>query len=781
MFRTFVILFLLFLVHLQLKAGVKHEADLEKYRQQSMSANPEEAMLGYRMLSNKFFRSNMDSAHWYAKKYRAFSEEHNSINNIVHSYRVEAHYFLQEGNQEAALGSLQEAWKVAREEGDGNIKAELLGTIAGIYYNAGFFQAARRYLKDQLKITEDEPFIGNGRFGVLTNLGFCTMELADQIPEMMDSVEAYFFEAQEVARKSEAKAEEYLVYDYLGEFELKRGDAHAAQVYFQKEYDLWEGYSPTTPSGETHLVFQGRAAFGLAKTYKVMGQPSMVLKYSTEARRIWGQVQVDVQDEKLAKLKLIEASSHLMEGNRVLARIALEEGVELAGKLRKKSNSGLSEIYEEAGSLMAKLGAFKESNALLQKFIDLENEKKLEADQWAFFSNHSDLMNQVLELDLEQEMQATEQARKVRNLALGTTTVVLILGLLILFLYRNLRKSHHLNQSYAEELVELNETREKLISILGHDLRGPFQSIMLMSEKAQTDLEDMESGQVKGAFKVIGESSREMYFLFENLLEWARSQSGTLSYQPEEIDLRGVLQETKVALQSLTEANGVSVRIELDSSLVVGDPFMVRTIFRNLLGNAIRHSPKGSEIEIASRSSETGKTIISVIDQGEGMGEEALDMLREGVHHSSGKQGLGLVLCRDFLGLHGSELEIQSEIGKGSRFSFELDSGSTEGEAYREVIQKGTIESEPLTDLDIPALCIQKRLELSEEFKGIRVYQTSRAHALMSALEEAGMPESSVWKDRFQHSLSEYDEGEFGQLIAFLFAESNAIHDPIRK
>jgi PAS domain S-box-containing protein len=229
------------------------------------------------------------------------------------------------------------------------------------------------------------------------------------------------------------------------------------------------------------------------------------------------------------------------------------------------------------------------------------------------------------------------------------------------------------------ELERLNRTKDKFFSIIAHDLRNPFHAIIGFSELLTKEYYAMDDQQKIGLLELINVSSEGAFNLLENLLQWARTQTDKIKYNPEYIDINEIVKSTL----SFSTITAEKKRIKLENTLTektmaFADKNMINTVMRNLISNAVKFSKTGGEIKIAA--SDVGDMLeISVIDTGVGMNKENLGKLfRIDTYHSttgtSGESGtgLGLIICKEFVEKHNGLIKVISEEKKGSTFSFTL-------------------------------------------------------------------------------------------------------------
>jgi signal transduction histidine kinase/ligand-binding sensor domain-containing protein len=239
------------------------------------------------------------------------------------------------------------------------------------------------------------------------------------------------------------------------------------------------------------------------------------------------------------------------------------------------------------------------------------------------------------------------------------------------------------SESLAEanaELQKLNATKDKLFSIIAHDLTSPFNTMMGFTELLISQFDTTDDEKKLNYLKLIQDSSEAAYTLLQNLLLWARSQTNRISYQPQEIRVKGIIDEVVELNRGNLQAKRIGVSVECSEDLkVIADLDMIRTIFRNLLSNAVKFTPQQGSIRFSVEVVK-GRVNISVSDTGVGIKKEKIDELLSGGIVTPGQgtegeygSGLGLTLCREFIKIHKGQLRISGEKGRGSTFTFSLD------------------------------------------------------------------------------------------------------------
>jgi signal transduction histidine kinase len=239
-------------------------------------------------------------------------------------------------------------------------------------------------------------------------------------------------------------------------------------------------------------------------------------------------------------------------------------------------------------------------------------------------------------------------------------------------------------RQFDQERDQLKETiraKDRFLSIIAHDLRGPFNVILGFTELLEESLADGETEKSRLYCHTIHEASDQALRLLVNLLEWARSQSGGIAYNPEMLQAESQLREIASLLGFQAAAKNLEIKYEIEPLLEIsGDRNMLRTVMINLISNAIKFSLPGNEIKVCI-STWNKAVMFSVSDRGIGMRADQIENLfrpdiqvtTNGTFKETGT-GMGLLLCKDFIEKHGGKIWAESEPGKGSCFIFTIPS-----------------------------------------------------------------------------------------------------------
>lgn len=241
------------------------------------------------------------------------------------------------------------------------------------------------------------------------------------------------------------------------------------------------------------------------------------------------------------------------------------------------------------------------------------------------------------------------------------------------------KKAEQALQESETRLNELNATKDHFFSIIGHDLKTPFNGILgisnLMVEKIKAnDFEELEEYAT-----LIQDASQTAVDLLDNLLNWAQTQTGRIQFKPKKVDFVSLVKNVVKLLDESARQKSITIHQRVSgNTFVQADQAMIQTILRNLIGNSIKFTPHGGEISIQTDQKEK-EFIVTVADNGVGIEKEDLGKLfilhsrysKLGTNEEAGT-GLGLLICKEFVEMHGGRIWVDSKRNKGSKFSFSI-------------------------------------------------------------------------------------------------------------
>ena len=282
----------------------------------------------------------------------------------------------------------------------------------------------------------------------------------------------------------------------------------------------------------------------------------------------------------------------------------------------------------------------------------------------------------------EQKLMEEEQNKLIEDILVARDTIE-----------ENIANQHSLIYELSqtqEKLEKINNEKDRFFSIIAHDLKNPFVTLLNNSEMLDIYFDKMDDNAKLKMIRDIKQTSKLTYSLLENLLQWSRSQMGSIQYSPYNINLFTMLTKTGLILKSQAALKGIEISINCDENIFgYCDSDMIDTVLRNLVSNAIKFSNNNGTINInvCEYEFDNGYYQITVKDNGIGMNEVIINKLfsitenisRKGTNNEKGT-GLGLLLCKDFVEMNDGRIWAESKVEEGSNFHFTLPKAVTESE-----------------------------------------------------------------------------------------------------
>lgn len=374
------------------------------------------------------------------------------------------------------------------------------------------------------------------------------------------------------------------------------------------------------------------------------------------------------------------------------------------GRLKESIEHGLRS-YKLAREVGAKWDQQHATKILADAYAEQENWQKA-YHYHVLHKKHSDSIfnekrdNKINYLRLkrkESENEALAKENRLHEVLINKRNHQLIAGgagiaaliVLAFLLYRNNYLKTRLNQnlkrknaeiaSKNEQLNELNATKDTMLRVIAHDLKNPISVVVSYTEVIAEDFDEYEREELLEIIKKLNKSSNEGLRLLENLMEWARSQTGAISVNPGRLDIEPVINENIELLHSMAKEKEITIKSNVpNSTLVHADYNLTSTVIRNLLSNAIKFTRDGGEVKLETKQNGNMQQI-SITDTGMGISKEDIPGLfnlkqtnpRKGTNNEKGS-GLGLVICKQFTEKQGGKIWAQSHDGEGSTFHITL-------------------------------------------------------------------------------------------------------------
>ncbi len=300
-----------------------------------------------------------------------------------------------------------------------------------------------------------------------------------------------------------------------------------------------------------------------------------------------------------------------------------------------------------------------------------------------------DVYNELYELfkaqsDYKNALDYLEKQVKLKDEVYDSSTDKKIADLHAQYKSEKNKRESELAESRAEvhrltnvELAHANATQDKFFSIIGHDLKNPLAAVIGFSEILSDMTYEMSNEEIKSFSRKINLSGVYLLSMLNNMLAWARSQTGRMPYQPKNLTLLPAVEQIVSTFKSNASTKSIKMQIDIypDAAIFV-DRDLLRITLHNLLSNAIKFTPNKGKV-VVSAILKGAMVEIAVVDSGVGISDDVIsNLFRMDVHFSTAGTakekgtGLGLLLCKDFVEKNGGAIWLESEVDKGSAFKF---------------------------------------------------------------------------------------------------------------
>ncbi|MEA5046421.1 MAG: HAMP domain-containing sensor histidine kinase [Petrimonas sp.] len=325
----------------------------------------------------------------------------------------------------------------------------------------------------------------------------------------------------------------------------------------------------------------------------------------------------------------------------------------------------LIQVYDHLVAIYAHLGDVKMTINSHQRFHEL---MRRQSD----YTLHRSLQEMRVKHDVEGKEQEVKLARTHRLLLAVVAVSALLLGGMFYVMYRIRRRQN-------KRLHRLNATKDKLFSIISHDLKAPVVAQRMAVENMLESFDDYNTDSLLKNLNEFRRAIETQLELLQNLLNWARMQTGEMKYRPSLFDLSEMMREVMELYRLPAQNKAIALRLNSDERcMVTADRQMIHTVLRNLLNNAVKFTPEEGEINVDVTCDETGVSL-RIKDNGVGISEEDVKKIvtlgesksTNGTHGETGS-GLGLIICEEMLVRNNSRLIIHSVKGKGTEVGFDI-------------------------------------------------------------------------------------------------------------
>ena len=677
-------------------------------------------------ISSRQLRSSAGPAIDYASQALSLAKEISYKEGIARSYESLGNGYEADKSYKSAAENFLNAADSYQAVDDINNKASVLYKLGDVYENLSDYDSALKYYSEGLKLSQKvnnkmltgdflsdisvvNKYKGNFEKALENNLQALEVykglnvqaKIANAYGNLGNLYEAmekynealnYYNKVLEISRQMNDKWKIANTQMNIGVILYDLGRKRASIEEFIKSLNLFESLND-----KDYMTY---ALTNIGAVYQELGNNEQAIKYlkrsldiSRELDKKWsvantliniGRLNVSINNYGTVKKYYDEA-----------IKISKQIG---AKDLLLQAYDAMSDYYSRTGNYKDALSYYKDYKEVNDSLFNDNSSKQLAEIQTKYeIASKEQEISKLKKEKAEQELIAASD-RNFRNLLLVVLGGLIIIGGVFAYFYRNklkltrqlaesnkeirqlneqlLLKNQNLEKSEAE-LIQLNQVKDKFFSIIAHDLKNPFGTMLHYSDILLEDYDTMNDDEKKFFIVEFKNASEQIYNLFDNLLRWSTSQAGILEVNKVGIVLKDLVEKTFDALNLHAQKKNIKLINAVDANAeVFADKDMVGTVIRNLVSNAIKFSPEKGEIKVNAKVI-NGLVEVAVQDYGIGINKEdlkklfRLDVPASSIGSAENKgTGLGLILCKEFIEKNGGSIRCESEPNRGSKFVF---------------------------------------------------------------------------------------------------------------
>lgn len=497
------------------------------------------------------------------------------------------------------------------------------------YWAKGVYDVALDYYYKALKIAQNKK-IDKAVAAAYNNIG-----LILDVKGELDKALEYYNKGLEIHLAEENKIKSAIYYSNIAVIYRKKNELDKALELHKKSLQLFEDEGV-----EYHINIANNYRY-IGLIHFLKGEYEHVLEYYYIALKKAKELNSENEEAMIYK----QMSDFYIEDNNLTEALKYaEKAYNLADRI--KSKLILKETSETLSSIFKRMNDYKNAfnyHVIFKKTSDeLLNEEN---------------MKKIAQLEFAYELEKKETENELVRI-----------------------KNTELAQA-LEELKKSNASKDKFFSILAHDLRHPINSIIMFMDTLRENIEDMPRNVIITLVNDLNKMTKNTSELLENLLLWSRNQTKTMNFEPALNNIREISEKSIGVVRGSAVNKDIEIENNIQKELnVLCDRYMIDTIFRNLITNAVKFTERGGLIKLFGYINPISeKGVIAVEDSGVGISKENLKKIFDvsekittlGTDREKGT-GLGLILCREFVEYHGGSFSVESKIGEGTKISFTL-------------------------------------------------------------------------------------------------------------
>ena len=617
-----------------------------------------------------------DTALYYANRAELMLNRDDPGGQLPYLYQLKGSIYQERTVWERSLSYYKKAHEAFIREEEHEEAGNCALKLGNIYYELGDFSEAYSWYLQSLSAYERE----NDRMGIATmenNLGIVSHEMGK-----LDEAEKHYMNALEIYLSRGNESDQCRSMNNLGLIQYDRKDYDSALYYFRRGVEIMNDLEE--PPGEDEQYILAGLLNNMALAYSDTEQYRKALGFLHEGLKLAertedpyniGSVYINL-GAVYGKLDRMDSAMYFFHRALKIAREKQYKHLEM-------------EAYNELAQMNARFGSYASAYNWLLRYDTLNQEIFSEQQATQIARMRSRYEQELNEQEFEQVRNQAHVQLTLNKVLLGFIALTLILVALIAF---NLRSRKRGNRELAErnrqlseameqlsassgELEALNRSKDRIFSVVAHDLRNPVAGVNGFAELLYENFGKLSPDTQKEYILQIVQGTQRVQNLLENLLIWARSQMKAIKFEPENLIVKEVVEDCLRELKVNLDHKKVQCDLNVSEECrILADRSMIHTIFRNLIMNAIKFSFPGGKIWINGSTANNSCTIV-VADTGIGIEPEIQEKLFDpnetitstGTSGEAGS-GLGLLICQEFVEKNGGSIKVESRAGSGASF-----------------------------------------------------------------------------------------------------------------
>jgi len=632
-----------------------------------------------------------------------------SVFYIVSAFSLNANAIPDPGNRESDSLKLVLSKALTPQE-----KIKTLSSLGIAYYNESELDKALETENQLLEvISQHGTKIDSAKCYRLTGLIYLQKAWYDKSLDNLMHAQQLFGEAGDTAMQAKSVMNVGIVHDCMNNYPMSLSYYNKALDYFkrtnnesgtadcelniaivlakQNEYEkacenlLSAAQIYKRAGNDSYLA---AAYINLGLTYKKMGNYKLAIDYLDKALEIWKQKEdqyhicyyhLNMGEIMLDMKRTGEAAEYLHTAE----KLAIEVG---SKDLLAKAYEFLSDYNAVTKNFTDAYSYLNKSKQISDSILNAETTEKVNQIQYQYEIAKREGENEhLVKQNLNKELELSK-----KNMTLYILSgILIVIALLVLLLVNQNKLKRRANQQLEakseligkqkDELILLNASKDKFLSILAHDIKNPLSSIHGISDLLLSDYDNLTEEEKKIFTRDIHTLSTNLFEIINTLLAWSTSQSGMIAFRPKPFSIAELCSKSVHNLKTVAKQKDITIECLADQDfMVMADENMILSVMHNLINNAIKYSYNETTIHIKTVKLDNYVQVL-VIDSGIGLSKESQAKLFKYDQHFMNKgtagetgTGLGLILCKDFVDKNGGTIRVESELKKGSTFIFTL-------------------------------------------------------------------------------------------------------------